>query len=37
MISYNLYKFNNENVKLSDELTVSYIIYFSYGKFVIIV
>jgi len=31
------YKFINENVKISETLTVSYIIYFSYGKFVIIV
>jgi len=35
--NYNLYKFINENVKISETLTVSYIIYFSYGKFVIIV
>jgi len=35
--NYSLYKFINENVKLSETLTVSYIIYFSYGKFVIIV
>jgi len=35
--NYNLYKFINENVKLSETLTVSYVIYFSYGKFVIIV
>jgi len=34
---YSLYKFINENVKISETLTVSYIIYFSYGKFVIIV
>jgi len=35
--NYNLYKFINENVKISETITVSYIIYFSYGKFVIIV
>jgi len=35
--NYSLYKFKNENVKISETLTVSYIIYFSYGKFVIIV
>jgi len=35
--NYSLYKFINENVKISETLTVSYIIYFSYGKFVIIV
>jgi len=35
--NYNLYKFINENVKVSETLTVSYIIYFSYEKFVIIV
>jgi len=35
--NYNLYRFIDENVKLSETLTVSYIIYFSYGKFVIIV
>jgi len=34
---YSLYTFINENVKVSETLTVSYIIYFSYGKFVIIV
>jgi len=31
-MNYSLYKFINENVKISDELTASYIIYFSYGK-----
>jgi len=35
--NYRLYKFINENVKISETLTVGYIIYFSYGKFVIIV
>jgi len=35
--NYSLYKFLEENVKISETLTVSYIIYFSYGKFVIIV
>jgi len=35
--NYSLYKFINESVKTSETLTVSYIIYFSYGKFVIIV
>jgi len=35
--NYNLYKFINENVKLSETLPVSYILYFSYGKCVIIV
>jgi len=35
--NYSLYKFINENVKTSETLTVSYIIYFSYGKYVIIV
>jgi len=35
--NYSLYNFINENVKISENLTVSYIIYFSYGKFVIIV
>jgi len=35
--NYSLYNFINENVKLCETLTVSYIIYFSYGKFVIIV
>jgi len=35
--NYNLYKFINENFKISETLTVSYNIYFSYGKFVIIV
>jgi len=36
-INYSLYNFINENVKISDELVASWIIYFSYGKFVIIV
>jgi len=35
--NYSFYKFINENIKISETLTVSYIIYFSYGKFVIIV
>jgi len=35
--NYSLYKFINENVKLSETLKVIYIIYFSYSKFVIIV
>jgi len=35
--NYNLYKFINENVRISEELVASYVIYFSYGKFVIIV
>jgi len=35
--NYQLYKFIDENVKLSETLTVSYIIYFSHGKYVIIV
>jgi len=34
--NYNLYKFINKNVRISDELVASYVIYFSYGKFVII-
>jgi len=36
-MSYSLYNSINKNVKISDELIASYIIYFSYGKFVIIV
>jgi len=35
--NYSLYKCINENVKISETLTVSYNIYFSFGKFVIIV
>jgi len=35
--NYNLYKFIDENVKLSEELTASNIVYFSYGNFVVIV
>jgi len=34
---YSLYKFIEKNVKISDELILEYVIYFSYGKFVIIV
>jgi len=34
---YSLYKFIDENVNISETLTASYVIYFSYGKFVIIV
>jgi len=34
---YSLYKFIEKNVKISDELVLEYVIYFSYGKFVIIV
>jgi len=35
--NYSLYKFINKNVKITDELVASYVIYFSYKKFVIIV
>jgi len=35
-LGYNLYKFINKDVKISDELIAKYVIYFSYGKFVII-
>jgi len=35
--NYCLYKFKNENVRITDELVASYVIYFSYKKFVIIV
>jgi len=35
--NYSLYKFIHENVEISEKLTLSYVIYFSYGKFVIIV
>jgi len=35
--NYSLYKFIDENVEVSETLTVSYIIYFSYSKFVNIV
>jgi len=35
--NYNLYKFINENVKLCETLTASYIIYLSYDEFVVIV
>jgi len=34
---YSLYNFINKDVKISDELVASYVIYFSYEKFVIIV
>jgi len=34
---YSLYRFNNNNVRVNDELVLNYVIYFSYGKFVIIV
>jgi len=36
-MDYRLYNFINENVRISDELVASYVIYFSYSKFVIIV
>jgi len=35
--NYSLYRFINKNVRVSDELVLNYVIYFSYGKFVIIV
>jgi len=34
---YSLYRFINNNVRVSDELVLDHVIYFSYGKFVIIV
>jgi len=34
--NFNLHEFIEENVKISDELTAKHVIYFSYGKFVII-
>jgi len=36
-LGYNLYKFINKDVKISDELTAKYVIYFSYDKFLIII
>jgi len=33
---YKLYKFINKDVRISDELTAKYVIFFNYGKFVII-
>jgi len=34
---YCLYKFIHKSVRVNDELVLDYVIYFSYGKFVIIV
>jgi len=34
---YKLYKFIDKDVRISDELVADYVIYFSYGKFVVIV
>jgi len=34
---YSLYRFINKSVRVSEELVLDYVIYFSYGKFVIIV
>jgi len=36
-LDYSLYTFINKDVRLTDELVADYVIYFSYGKFVIIV